>query len=336
MQNTYYRDADTDTYGNSAVNTQACTAPSGYVSNNTDCDDSNVQINPSVTEKCDGIDNNCNLQTDEDFPDLGSQCAVGFGACMNTGTKVCTGDGLGTVCNATPLTPMPEVCDGLDNNCDGDIDEGVGTTYYADTDGDCYGNVLNPMQICGAVCQACGCPSLNNTDCDDTNPSIHPGAIDDPNDGIDQDCSGGTSNLINISTRGMVQTGDNVMIGGFIISGSTPRSVLIRGFGPTLADFGVTGAMANPYIDLYFGQTLIATNDNWQTPIAQCDAPAVSCGTPQDIQDTGKSACSVASTGCTQDAAILVTLPPGAYTAIVRGVNNGTGVGLVGIDEIVP
>src|SRR3972149_3271705 len=66
-----------------------------------------------------------------------------------------------------------------------------------------------------------------------------------------------SSALANISTRGMVQTGDNVMIGGFIISGTAPRSVLIRGFGPTLADFGVTGALANPYIELYSGKTLI-------------------------------------------------------------------------------
>ena len=59
-------------------------------------------------------------------------------------------------------------------------------------------------------------------------------------------------------------------------------------------------------------------------------------GTPQDIQATGKDACTVATTGCSLDAAILVTLPPGAYTAIVRGVSGGTGVGLVGIDEIGP
>ncbi|OHB69327.1 MAG: hypothetical protein A2W23_03735 [Planctomycetes bacterium RBG_16_43_13] len=124
------------------------------------------------------------------------------------------------------------------------------------------------------------------------------------------------------------------MIGGFIVVGGiSSKTVLIRGFGPTLSDFGVTGALADPYIELYSGQTLIATNDNWQT--AQCDVPTVYCGTPEDIQATGKDACTVATTGCSQEA-ILVTLPPGAYTAIVRGVGGVTGVGLVGIDEIGP
>jgi hypothetical protein len=153
--------------------------------------------------------------------------------------------------------------------------------------------------------------------------------------GVDDPDTSTEPKLVNISTRGMVLTGDSVMIGGFIIgAGNGNKSVLIRAMGPTLADFGVTGSMSDPYVELYSGQTLFATNDNWQTPISQCGPPAVSCGTPADIQTTGKSSCTVATTGCSQDAAILVTLPPGAYTAIVRGVSNGTGVGLVGIDEL--
>src|SRR3972149_3130866 len=166
--------------------------------------------------------------------------------------------------------------------------------------------------------------------------SVSSGVYDpDPSDNSATAITNGsdTSRLINISTRGPVMTGDNVMIGGFVIGGNLPKAILVRAHGPTLADFGVTGPMANPYLELYSGQTLIAFNDNWQTPITQCDAPAVAFGTPQDIQDTGLASCSVATTGCTFDSAMLITLPPGAYTAILRGVGGGTGVGLNGIDD---
>src|SRR3990172_8835484 len=157
----------------------------------------------------------------------------------------------------------------------------------------------------------------------------------DPSDNSATAITNGIDNsrLINISTRGPVMTGDNVMIGGFVIGGYIPKAILVRAHGPTLADFGVTGPMANPYLELYSGQTLIAFNDNWQTPITQCDAPATACGTPQDIQNTGLAPCTVATTGCTLDSAMLIPLPPGAYTAILRGVGGGTGVGLIGIDD---
>ena len=61
----YYRDADVDTYGNSAVTTQACSQPSGYVTDSTDCNDSSASINPGALEVCNGVDDNCNGQTDE-------------------------------------------------------------------------------------------------------------------------------------------------------------------------------------------------------------------------------------------------------------------------------
>lgn len=320
VKNTYYQDSDMDTYGNGSVTTQACTQPSGYVINNTDCNDNNASIHPGALEVCNGLDDNCNTQVDEGYNQDGDGYTTCAGDCNDN--------------NASVYPGAPEVCNnGMDDNCNGQIDDAVQNTYYQDADNDTYGNAAVAAQAC---IQPSGYVS-DNTDCDDSDLSINPGAIDIPNDGIDQDCSGAdsgaTSKLGNISTRGTVQTGDSVMIGGFIISGTAPRSVLVRGFGPTLADFGVSGAMSNPYIELYSGQTMIATNDNWQTPIAQCDAPAVSCGTPQDIQATGKDACTVASTGCAQDAAIIVTLPPGAYTAIMRGVGGGTGVGLIGVDD---
>ncbi|MBI3608407.1 MAG: FG-GAP repeat protein, partial [Nitrospirae bacterium] len=140
--------------------------------------------------------------------------------------------------------------------------------------------------------------------------------------------------LTNISTRGFVQTGDSVMIGGFIIQGTTPKTVLVRARGPSLAAFGVAGPMANPQIQLYSGQTVIAQNNDWQTTDPLCLSPATACGTATDIQNTGKDPCAVTTTSCTLDSAIYITLPPGPYTTIVSGVGGGTGTGIVEVFDV--
>jgi len=140
--------------------------------------------------------------------------------------------------------------------------------------------------------------------------------------------------LTNISTRGLVQTGDIVQIGGFIIGGTEPKTVLIRARGPTLADFGVPGELADPVLQLFFGQTVIAQSDNWQVTDPLCGSPAVSCGGETEIIATGLDPCVGNMAGCTREAAILVTLDPGSYTAIVSGVGGGTGVGLVEVFEV--
>ncbi len=84
-----------------------------------------------------------------------------------------------------------------------------------------------------------------------------------------------TARFANLSTRGVVQTADNVMIAGFIIEGT--KTVLVRARGPILADFGVPGVLANPFMQIFSGQTVIAQNDNWQTTDPLCGAPAFSC-----------------------------------------------------------
>jgi hypothetical protein len=123
-----------------------------------------------------------------------------------------------------------------------------------------------------------------------------------------------------------VETGDNVMIGGFIIGGGdTPKRVLVRAIGPSLADFGVASPLADPMVQLFSGQTAIAENNDWQTPLRLC-GPA--CGTPADITATGLAP------SASLEAAILITLPPGPYTAIVSGFGGATGVGLVEVFEV--
>ncbi len=149
-----------------------------------------------------------------------------------------------------------------------------------------------------------------------------------------------TANLINISTRAHVETGDNVAIGGFRIGGSDSKTVLIRARGPSLSAFGVSEPLANPTIQLYSGQTVIALNDNWQDP-AQC-VSGYTCSGETEIQATGKDPCQPfpgqisAPPGCAEESAILITLPPGRYTAIISGVGGTTGVGLVEVFEISP
>ncbi len=118
------------------------------------------------------------------------------------------------------------------------------------------------------------------------------------------------SKLANLSTRGFVQTGDNIMIGGFIIRGSTQR-VVVRAIGPLLAQFGVAGAMQDPTLELHGPGGLIAANDDWRSD-----------------QEQELIASTVAPTD-DRESAVIANLPPGAYTAVVRGKNGTSGVALV-------
>jgi hypothetical protein len=129
----------------------------------------------------------------------------------------------------------------------------------------------------------------------------------------------GSAKVANIATRGFVNTGDNVMIGGIIIQGQ-PTRVIMRAIGPSLTPFGVPDALANPQLELHDATSTIAQNDDWQmTQIGGI----ITSDQVMAIQDSG-----LAPTN-TRESAIIVTLPPGSYTAIVRGVNNTTGNALV-------
>jgi hypothetical protein len=122
------------------------------------------------------------------------------------------------------------------------------------------------------------------------------------------------SPLINISTRARVGTGDGVLIGGFVILGSTPQTVVVRARGPSLAPFGITNPLANPTLQLVRSsdQTTIATNNDWGSATNAAAVQASGFAPSNELES-----------------AILITLEPGAYTAIVAGANGGTGVGIV-------
>ena len=138
--------------------------------------------------------------------------------------------------------------------------------------------------------------------------------------------------LVNISSRGMVESGDGILIGGFVVSGNSPKRILVRGVGPSLASLGVTGALVDPMLTVFSGQAKIAENDNWGIPVA--------AGPNQVVATAGEIATAARATGAfafangTRDAAVVVTLAPGAYTAQVSSATGSGGVALVEIYEI--
>jgi uncharacterized repeat protein (TIGR03803 family) len=121
--------------------------------------------------------------------------------------------------------------------------------------------------------------------------------------------------LLNISTRLQVLTGDNVLIGGFIITGSVPKKVIVRGIGPSLGGVGAT--LQDPVLELHQGNLIIASNDDWKEHQAEVEATGV--------QPTNNF-----------ESAIVATLTPGAYTATLSGKNNGSGVGVVELYDLDP
>ena len=147
------------------------------------------------------------------------------------------------------------------------------------------------------------CGMIGNVIVEGTTPTPTPSPSPTPASG---------SQLLNISTRMQVQAGDNVLIGGFIVTGAEPKEVVLRAIGPSLAAFGIPNPLADPVLELHGGDgSLITMNDNWKDT-QQSEIEASGFQPSNDLE-----------------AAIISTLDPGNYTAIVSGKNGGTGVGLV-------
>ncbi len=142
-----------------------------------------------------------------------------------------------------------------------------------------------------------------------------------------------TEQIVNISTRGFVGTGEDVLVAGFVVTGGAPKRVLIRGIGPALAPFGVPGVLQDPVLQLYSagGNNPIAQNDNWETP-QPIGAPVPATAAQLVAASTAAGAFPLGTGG--EDAAIIVSLNPGNYSAVVSGLNGGTGAGLVEVYEL--
>jgi hypothetical protein len=123
------------------------------------------------------------------------------------------------------------------------------------------------------------------------------------------------SQLLNISTRMRAQSGDKVLIGGFIITGNTPKKVIIRGIGPSLSGF-FSDALADPTLELFQGSTSLQTNNDWKS------------GQQAEIEATG------IPPGNNAESAIVRTLPPGTYTAVLKGNGGSEGIGVVEVYDL--
>ena len=197
---TYYADLDGDGYGDDNDQTQACMQPPLTSTIGGDCNDVNVFVNPDGLEACNGIDDDCDGLIDDDDPtlfdaDIWYQDADqdGYGnplITLNSCTPIIgyTDNSLDCDDSVHEVNPgRMEICDGIDNNCDGVIDEGFALmTFYEDLDGDGFGNDLEFIVSCF---QPEGYVSILG-DCDDLNADINPDAIAIPNNGVDEDCTG--------------------------------------------------------------------------------------------------------------------------------------------------
>ena len=195
---TWYADADEDNYGDASSTLDACDEPEGYVGNDTDCDDAEGSVNPLAVELCDGIDNNCDGETDEDDAYDASTWYVdgdtdGYGDAASTTEACYLPDGYSSTdddCDDTNGNVYPgaeEICDELDNDCDGEVDNNASDAFvwYADTDEDGFGD--EDSSTTSATCEAPDGYVPDATDCDDGDGAVNTDATEVCN-GIDDDC----------------------------------------------------------------------------------------------------------------------------------------------------
>lgn len=192
----YYADEDMDGYGNPNNSTQSCWIPLGFVSNASDCEDSDAMVNPGMIEICNDMDDDCDLTVDEDLNlilQFSDQDGDGFGSMMSGFVYCSLLPGYTTLdgdCDDDNMAISPaalEDCNALDDNCNNEIDEGLEIIQqYLDVDGDGFGDndqkVNNCMMLAGYV--------LIGGDCNDGDALINPNAAEIMDNGVDENCDG--------------------------------------------------------------------------------------------------------------------------------------------------
>ncbi|WP_395840050.1 MopE-related protein [Cystobacter fuscus] len=210
---TWYRDADGDGYGNAAVSTQACTQPSGYVSDSRDCNDANTSVKPGATEVCNQVDDNCNGSIDDGLP-------------VTTWYRDTDGDGRGNPSVRTLACAAPAGYVSTSDDCN-DTDATLPRYFSKDSDGDGYGTsfVVGPAPAPPFGCTPPAGYSATSGDCDDSKPSVHPGATD-MCDRVDNNCNGSVDEGCSCSAW---LTSDRIPSGGTATFGFTSSGPYLAG-----------------------------------------------------------------------------------------------------------
>lgn len=258
--NIYYADQDMDGYGNPNNSTQSCLIPLGFVSDTSDCEDTDAMVNPGMVEICNEMDDDCDFVVDEDLDlifQFADQDGDGFGAMMS-GFVYCAllpgfttmdgdcDDGNGAVSPATI-----EDCNAMDDNCNNEIDEGLPTIQqFMDQDGDGYGDndqkVDNCMMLLGYV--------LEGGDCNDNDMNINPGAEEVMDNAVDENCDGEVGVGISESTslKSVYMMGSDCVLKGFAhervrILDSTGRTTYETTLGADIERISTLGMSAGIY-----------------------------------------------------------------------------------------
>ncbi len=218
----WFADLDDDGWGDTNSLVEVCGQPDGHVDRPGDCHDGDAAIHPDAVEVCDGLDNNCAAGTDDEDPDLLATDLV----CLTDGVcsgaqPVCRG-AEGWQCGYPDAYQETETaCDNIDNDCDGQTDEGLRTAWWLDADEDGHGAI-------GSRVDACGPPSPRHVqqggDCADQNAAIHPDA-DEVCDGLDNDCDASVDTMDN----GLLPSPDGCLQQG-VCRGTAPSCRGVRGW----------------------------------------------------------------------------------------------------------